>query len=75
MFLENPADTPKEDYKLKLDIRTATYEEIMSVWSNEQTKYGGQDGSYKIYEDGTLYNVLKDYFGEDCKIYKAEVVK
>ena len=75
MFLENPADTPIEDYKLKLDIRTASFEEIMSVWSQEQTQYGGQEGSYKIYEDGALYDVLKKYFGENCKIDTAEVVK
>ena len=75
LFLENPADTPIEDYKLKLDIRTASYEEIMSAWSHEQTKYNGQEGSYKLYEDGMLYRVLKDYFGEDCKIDTSEVVK
>ncbi len=75
MFLENPEGTPTENYKLKLDIRTATYEEIMEMWSREQTKYAGQDGSYKIYEDGTLYHVFKNYFGEDCKIDTSEVVK
>ena len=75
MFLENPAGTPVEDYKLKLDIRTASFEEIMGVWSAEQTQYAGQEGTYKIYEDGTLYHVLKKYFGEDCKINTAEVVK
>ncbi len=75
MFLENPADTPIEDYKLKLDIRTASFEEIMELWSNEQTKYADQEGTYKIYEDGTLYHVLKDYFGEKCKIDTTQVVK
>ena len=75
MFLENPADTPIEDYKLKLDIRTASFEEIMSLWSNEQTQYNGQEGAYKLYEDGTLYHVFKEYFGEDCKIDTAEIVK
>ena len=75
MFLENPADTPIEDYKLKLDIRTASFEEIMELWSHEQTKYAGQEGVYKIYEDGTLYLVLKDYFGDKCKIDTSEIVK
>ena len=75
MFLENNADTPVADYKLKLDIRTASFEEIMDVWSNEQTKYDGQEGSYKIYEDGTLYHVLKEYFGDNCRVDTAEVVK
>ena len=60
--LQNSKDTPIEDYRLKLDVRAASYEEILSVWSNEQTKYGEQDGSYKLYKDGTLYNVLKEYF-------------
>ena len=75
MFLENSADTPIEDYKLKLDIRTASFDEIMSVWSNEQTKYNGQEGNYKLYEDGTLYHVFKEYFGDNCKIDMGEVVK
>ena len=75
MFLENPAETPIEDYKLKLDVRTASFEEIMEVWSHEQTKYSGQEGNYKIYEDGTLYLVLKEYFGDACKIDKNEIVK
>ena len=75
MFLENDAETPIEDYKLKLDIREASFEEIMNVWSNEQTKYNGQEGNYKLYEDGTLYHVFKEYFGDDCKIDIGEVVK
>ena len=75
MDLQNSADTPTEDYKLKLDIRTATYEEIMEMWSQEQTQYAGQEGSYKIYEDGVLYNVLKDYFGERCKVDTNEIEK
>jgi hypothetical protein len=58
-----------------LDIRTASYEEMMEVWSQEQTQYGGQEGSYKIYEDGVLYNVLKKYFGDKCKIDASEVVQ
>ena len=75
MNLQNDADTPKEDYKLKLDVRTATYEEIVEMWSQEQTQYAGQEGSYKIYEDGVLYNVLKDYFGERCKVDTNEIEK
>ena len=76
--LENDTEnTAIEDYNLKLDLRSATYAEIMKVWSNEQTKYAGQEGSYKIYSDGALYNVLKEYFGDDCKIdlNEVEVVK
>jgi hypothetical protein len=75
MELRNEQGTPIEDYKLKLDLRTATYEQIKDVWSNEQTQYGGQEGSYKLYSDGKLYNVLKDYFGDDFKVDTNEVVK
>lgn len=73
--LQNDADTPIEEYKLKLDLRTASYEEIMAAWSSEQTKYNGQDGEYKLYSDGMLYNVLKDYFGENFKVSAEEVEK
>ena len=73
--LQNSKDTPIEDYKLKLDLRTASYEEILEVWSNEQTQYDGQEGNYKIYRDGMLYNVLKDYFGEDFKVNTREIVR
>ena len=62
--IKNDKDTPIEDYELKLDLRTATYDEIKEAWSREVTKFGSQDGSYKIYSDGTLYKVLKAYFGD-----------
>ena len=69
------ANTPIDEYKLKLDLRTATFEEIMKAWSNEQTQYDGQDGSYKLYRDGMLYGVLKDYFGEEFLVNIKEVQK
>ena len=71
--LQNSKDTPIEDYKMKLDLRTASYDEIMAVWSAEETKYNGQDGGYKLYRDGMLYNVLKDYFGEEFKVNNREI--
>ena len=71
--LQNDKGTPVEDYKLKLDLRTASYEEIMAVWSAESTQYDGQEGAYKLYRDGMLYNVLKDYFGEDFVVDVREV--
>ena len=55
----------KEDYKLKLDLRDASYEEILEVWSNQQTEYGGQEGPYKLYDDGTLLKVLRTYFEKE----------
>lgn len=71
--LRNDPGTAQEDYKLKLDLRTASYEEIMAVWSAESTQYGGQEGAYKLYRDGMLYGVFKDYFGEDFKVSNREV--
>ena len=73
--LQNDKNTPIEDYKLKLDLRTASYEEIKAVWAAESTQYDGQEGAYKLYRDGVLYNVLKDYFGEDFKVDIKEVVR
>ena len=75
LFLENSKDTPIKDYKLKLDLKTASFEEIKNAWLKEKTSYNGQEGYYKLYEDGLLYNVLKDYFGDNCKIDKNELVK
>ncbi|MBR2381837.1 MAG: cellulase family glycosylhydrolase [Clostridia bacterium] len=72
--LQNDANTPTNEYKLKLDLRTASFDEIMSVWSNEKTKYGEQEGSYKLYRDGVLYNVLKDYFRDKCVVSESELV-
>lgn len=71
--IQNAPDTPIEDYKLKLDLRTASYDEIMAVWSAEQTQYDGQEGSYKLYGDGMLYSVLKDYFGEEFSVNVREL--
>ena len=73
--LQNEKDTPTEEYNLKLDLRTASYEEIMETWSNESTQYDGQEGPYKLYSDGVLYNVLKDYFGEEFVVDIKEVAK
>ena len=71
--LRNDPGTATEDYKLKLDLRTASYEEIMAAWSAESTQYDGQEGAYKLYRDGMLYDVFKDYFGEDFKVNNREV--
>ena len=67
-------NTAVEDYRLKLDLRTATYEEILAEWSEETTKYNGQGGEYKLYKDGTLYAVLKEYFGDEFKVDESELV-
>jgi aryl-phospho-beta-D-glucosidase BglC (GH1 family) len=72
--IQNDPETPVEDYRLKLDIRTASYEEMLAAWSAEQTQYGGQTGAYKLYADGLMYNVLKEYFGEAFAVDSAQVV-
>lgn len=47
--------------KLKLDVRTATYEEIYDVWSNQET--------YKTYnETGKLKEILDEYFSKTKKV-------
>lgn len=63
-------NTPLEDYNLKLDLNTATYDEILEAWSAERTEYAGQIGVYKLEEGGRLYKVLKEYFGEEFKVEK-----
>ena len=73
MNLQNAPGTPIEDYELKLDLRQASFDEIMEVWSAEYTQYNGQEGVYKIYRDGMLYGVLKDYFGEEFKVNVRDV--
>ena len=59
---ENIYEIPEDERNLKLDLRTASYEEIYGVWSNQETEYDGQEGPYKIYDDGVTYNVLVKYF-------------
>ncbi len=59
---DNIYDIPEEDRNLKLDLRTAEYEEILAEWSNQQTAWNGQEGTYKVYDDGVTYNALVAYF-------------
>ena len=56
---------------LKLDLNTATYEEILEAWSNQKTTYGDQEGVYtfvdNVNEDGSvkygqMYRILLKYF-------------
>ena len=49
--------------RLKLDLRTASFDEIKTVWSHEYTDNGSNDGPYKIHKDGSLtYHMLVEYF-------------
>lgn len=51
--------------RLKMDLRTASYEEILEVWSNQQTDDGSNDGQYKVHKDGVTYHVIIDYFNQE----------
>lgn len=51
---------------LKMNLRTADYQEIYETWSNQQTDDGTNDGQYKIHKDDSLtYHVLLKYFAQD----------
>lgn len=62
MWLTNDANTPIEDYKLKLDLNTASYDEIYESWSHQYTDDGTNDGSYKLHEDSMLVKYVREYF-------------
>lgn len=64
-------DGDESNDNLKLDLRTASYEEILAAWSNQTTSYGDQEGVYTFVDkknnDGTvvygkMYQILLDYF-------------
>ena len=61
MYLDNKGVENQEDYRLKLDLNDATYEEILELWSNQQTEYGEQEGRYKYYDDEGKINQLYTY--------------
>ena len=62
LWNDNIYDIPEEERKLKLDLTTASYEDILAAWSSQQTEYDGQAGVYKIYKDSVTYNALVKYF-------------
>ncbi len=62
MNIQNAADTPIENYQLKLDLRTASYDEIFAVWSNQHTDDGTNNGSYKFNDESFTVRVIKKYF-------------
>lgn len=58
---------------LKLDLRTATFEEILAAWSDQKTAYGDQEGVYtfidNVDKEGNVtysktYRVLLEYFAQ-----------
>ena len=63
---------PSND-NLKLDLREATFDEILEAWSNQKTSYGDQEGVYtfvdNVDKDGnikyaTTYRALTEYFAQ-----------
>lgn len=67
MNLQNSPDTPLEEYELKLDLRTATYEEILETWSDQYTNDGTNNGKYKFNDDSKLAEFIKKYFDHRSK--------
>lgn len=67
-------DSDPENDNLKLDLRTATFEEIMAAWSDQKTAHGDQEGVYSYVDqwnsDGTVkkyattYSALMEYFAQ-----------
>ena len=66
-------DGDSSNDNLKLDLNTASYEEILAAWSNQSTAYGDQEGVYtfvdKVNEDGSIkygqmYKILLNYFAK-----------
>ncbi len=60
MNLQNDSSTPVEEYRLKLDLRTASYEEIYAEWSTQYTDDGENGGKYKF--EGFTVDMIREYF-------------
>ena len=67
-------DNDPTNDNLKLDLRYASYDEIMAAWSDQKTSYGDQEGVYtfidEVKDDGTLkyattYRALLEYFAQE----------
>ena len=64
MWLTPDEETGKE--RLKLDLNTASYDEILELWSSLQTDDGTNDGQYKVHEDDSrTWHVLKEFFQQE----------
>ena len=67
MHLYNKDGVNYQDDVLKLDLRTATYEEILEAWSKEQTDDLSTpdvfEGPYRF--DGVTYKVINRYFAQE----------
>lgn len=66
LHLENKDGVNYENDTLKLDLRTATFEEIKEAWSKEYTDDLSTpdvfEGPYRF--DGNMYKFIRDYFNK-----------
>ena len=51
-----------QNEQLKLDLRTASYDEIYNEWSTQYTNDGSNNGKYKF--EGILVDIMKEYFNK-----------
>lgn len=51
-----------QNEQLKLDLRTASFEEIYSEWSTQYTDDGTNNGKYKF--EGQLVDIVREYFNQ-----------
>jgi aryl-phospho-beta-D-glucosidase BglC (GH1 family) len=67
-------DNDPTNDNLKLDLRYASYDEIMSAWSDQTTSYGDQEGVYTFVDSiddngnvkyATTYRALLEYFAQE----------
>lgn len=67
-------DSDPTNDNLKLDLRYASYDEIMSAWSDQKTAYGDQEGVYTFVDSvddngnvkyATTYRALLEYFAQE----------
>ena len=65
MNLKNDLSKPQEEYQLKIDLRTASYEELLAEWSTQQTNDGVNGGKYIFASESSVTcNALKEYFAQ-----------
>ena len=66
-------DNDPTNDNLKLDLREASFDEVLNAWSNQKTSYGDQEGVYTFIDnvDGngnikyaTTYRALTEYFAQ-----------
>jgi hypothetical protein len=72
MKLDNKGVEDQADFQLKLDLRTASYDEIYEAWSNQATdttpdvieEEEGRYGVYRFNDDSQTVRVIKEYFAK-----------